>query len=102
MNYSLKREMILRGKEIKGMLRSKRTVIEDFVFYTKDEGPLRFAVLVKKKLGKAYIRNKIKRWCRETYRVRKESLPHQLMILVRKRINSIKEVEHAFDKISFR
>lgn len=38
-------------------------------FRKSPEGPLRFGVTASRKVGSAVVRNRLKRWCREYFRV---------------------------------
>jgi len=70
-NRLAKRRDFLRVYETGRKLFSRYTVL---FFASNDLSHSRLGVTATKKLGKANVRNRLKRWTREVYRVRREPL----------------------------
>ena len=80
-----KREIIKKSDDFKMIIQTgqKWTGRRMMVFYLdSDERKVGFAV--SRKLGNAVFRNKVKRWMREAYRVRKHEIGSLHMILMAK------------------
>ena len=85
------------SRDIRRVLKSGRRVGgESFVVYV-DKGKEevgRVAIVVGKKVGRAVLRNRVKRWCREYFRTRQLwRLGVDMIIRVVKPVYSYREVE---------
>lgn len=91
--YSFPRQERLRLKrDFDRVFREGSVLQNDFftVIYVKNEFDFnRIAIVVKKKLGKAHDRNKIKRWIRESYRTMKPEIAkgYDIVIIPRKALS---------------
>ncbi len=68
----------------KGMKSGKRLYSKNLTVYTlkKREAPPRLGVIVKKEVGPATYRNRIKRYCREFFRLHKHKINGSLDVIV--------------------
>ena len=85
-----KREIIKKSDDFKMIIQTGRkwTGRRMMVFYL-DSDARRVGFAVSRKLGNAVLRNKVKRWMREAYRVRKHRIGSPKMVLMAK--NSVIE-----------
>lgn len=93
-----KRRDFLRVYETGRKLFSRYTVL---FFATNDLSHSRLGVTATKKLGKAHVRNRLKRWTREVYRRRREPLgldSRQLDIVVNVKPNASEVTFRAFSE----
>src|SRR5258708_24625872 len=72
----LKSERLKQSKEFKAVFQQCRkledSVLAFYVQFCEDAGLRKFGVSLSRALGKAYLRNRLKRRLREIYRVEKE------------------------------
>lgn len=101
-----KEERITRPQEFKKILKlGKRISSRNFVFYMKEsENPLhRLGIIIKKEIGPAILRNRIKRYIREFFRQNKSQIKnfYDIIIMVKKgcSINRYQETEEELKKI---
>ncbi|MGB9790089.1 ribonuclease P protein component [Thermotoga caldifontis] len=93
--YSFPRQERLRLKrDFDRVFREGLSLQSDFftVIYLKNGLDFnRIAIVVRKKLGKAHDRNRIKRWIRESYRQMKPELPrgYDIVVIPRKTLSEI-------------
>lgn len=79
------RERIKKKKDFLFLYRKGTRVRAKFfniIYHENGCGFSRLAVVVSRKIGKAVVRNKIKRWVRELFRRNKELIPFPLDMLV--------------------
>ncbi|KAF2958218.1 ribonuclease P protein component [Thermotoga sp. Ku-13t] len=93
--YSFPRQERLRLKrDFDRVFREGLSLQSDLftVIYLKNDLDFnRIAIIVRKKLGKAHDRNRIKRWIRESYRQMKPELPrgYDIVVIPRKTLSEI-------------
>jgi ribonuclease P protein component len=96
----LKAERLKRSNEFKAVFQQCRK-LEDgtlafYVQFKEDAGLRKFGVSLSRALGKAYLRNRLKRRLREIYRVEKEKFRGGYQIILVPRRGS---VDRTFDEL---
>lgn len=94
---SLNRNLILKNKNditqaLRNGVRFENDSLRIIVLKRSEESNFKVAFLVSKKLGKrAVVRNRIKRWMREIFRVFKAEFPksHYIILTVTKRYDQV-------------
>ncbi len=82
-----KQYIIRKNEEIENIVKSgRKTVSKYFIIYNKDDTNLynRYCISVSKKLGHAYLRNKIKRRIKDILMKNKIDLGKKYVIIIRK------------------
>ena len=97
--HRLSREERLRlRRDFDRVFSSGKSVSNDYLRAVYVENGLdhpRFAVVVKKKIGKAVFRNRIKRLIREVYRLNKEKFPNvDVVFVVRDNMKDMKGIKY--------
>lgn len=106
--FSKKERINLPQNFRKVMRYGRRHHSKSFTLYTmKSEGACnRLGVVVKKEIGSATYRNRIKRYCREFFRLHKHQIrgPFDILILVKKgcAIRRYHEAEHELKRLLVR
>ncbi|HAA86268.1 MAG TPA: ribonuclease P protein component [Kosmotogaceae bacterium] len=105
--HSFERKFRLSSKaDIERVIRKGCSVRNSFfiaVFFHNDLSNSRIAVSVKRRLGKAVLRNRIKRYVKEFFRKNKESYPsgYDILFIARKELaDSLKGNKISFAEIS--
>lgn len=78
-----KRERLKLRKDFEDLFNNgERAVNRYFVVVYKKKGTSKIAISVKRKFGKAYVRNRLKRYIRELYRTNKSTFNNNVMLFI--------------------
>ena len=96
----LKSERLKRSNEFKAVFQQCRKLEDStlafYVQFKEDAGLRKFGVSLSRALGKAYLRNRLKRRLREIYRVEKEKFRGGYQVILVPRRGS---VDRTFDEL---
>ncbi|BBE30037.1 ribonuclease P protein component [Tepiditoga spiralis] len=94
-----KRERLKLRKDFEELFNDgERAVSRYFVVVYKKSSTPKIAISVKRKFGKAYVRNRLKRYVRELYRTNKDTFNSNIMLFIPRKSLSKKFKDMTFEE----